>query len=355
MMENPHSVSARTRLRHIALFSLLVAAIPLGFAWALTLGSVDISVREILSILAGGEGSRDYFRAIVMESRLPMACSALLSGASLGLAGLLMQTSFQNPLAGPSVLGVSSGATLGVALVTLTAGMAVFSPDSAASLRAFTSIAGAFAGSLAVMLVLVALSSVLRSGVMLLITGIFFGYLTSSVISLLNFFSPPDEVKAFMVWGLGSFASLTLGELPWMALATFVFSAAALAMAKPLNALLLGERYAETMGYPVRTTRNWLLILSGALTAVSTAFCGPVGFIGLAVPHMARISFNTSNHNLLLPATLLWGAVTGLACVIISLLPSGLGVLPVNAVTPLIGVPVILYVILRRRSLNYFN
>lgn len=322
------------------------------FVVALMTGAVDIPATEVLGILMGKDTENPVWRVIVLESRLPMAMTALLSGASLSIAGLMLQTTFQNPLAGPSILGVSSGASMGVAIVMLLGGGAL---ASARALQYVSVIAGAIAGAAAVILLLLGLSSSLRSSAMLLIAGIMLSYLASSVISLLNFFAPADGVKSFVVWGLGSFGGVTASELPLFCtvLAAALFSSAL--FIKPLNALLLGERYTANMGYSVKRLRSLLLCLSGILTAFVTAFCGPIGFIGIVVPHIARMIFKTSNHSILIPATMLCGAALTLACSVLTTIPGSSGVLPINAITPVIGVPVIIYILIQRRSLRYFN
>lgn len=322
------------------------------FVVALMTGAVDIPATEVLGILMGKDTENTVWRVIVLESRLPMAMTALLSGASLSIAGLMLQTTFQNPLAGPSILGVSSGASMGVAIVMLLGGGAL---ASAGALQYVSVIAGAIAGAAAVILLLLGLSSSLRSSAMLLIAGIMLSYLASSVISLLNFFAPADGVKSFVVWGLGSFGGVTASELPLFCtvLAAALFSSAF--FIKPLNALLLGERYTANMGYSVKRLRSLLLCLSGILTAFVTAFCGPIGFIGIVVPHIARMIFKTSNHSILIPATMLCGAALTLACSVLTTIPGSSGVLPINAITPVIGVPVIIYILIQRRSLRYFN
>ncbi len=322
------------------------------FVVALMTGAVDIPATEVLGILMGKDTENTVWRVIVLESRLPMAMTALLSSASLSIAGLMLQTTFQNPLAGPSILGVSSGASMGVAIVMLLGGGAL---ASAGALQYVSVIAGAIAGAATVILLLLGLSSSLRSSAMLLIAGIMLSYLASSVISLLNFFAPADGVKSFVVWGLGSFGGVTASELPLFCtvLAAALFSSAL--FIKPLNALLLGERYTANMGYSVKRLRSLLLCLSGILTAFVTAFCGPIGFIGIVVPHIARMIFKTSNHSILIPATMLCGAALTLACSVLTTIPGSSGVLPINAITPVIGVPVIIYILIQRRSLRYFN
>lgn len=331
--------------RHRIVFIGLAAAVTLLFPLCLVLGSVDIPIGDVWASLTDGEVSRETWRVIVMETRLPAACTAALSGASLAVAGLLLQTAFNNPLAGPSIMGVSTGSSLGVAIVMLAAGgVAGFAGHTAV-------LGGALAGALAVMAVLVGMSALVRSTTMLLIVGILIGYLSSSAISLLNFFATQEGVHSYVIWGLGNFYGVSLGELPAFALISLVLLGLSLLLIKPLNAMLLGQRYAENIGVDTMRLRNILLLLSGALTALVTAWCGPIGFIGLVVPHIARLALNSSNHNVLLPATILSGAAVGLLCAAISVLPKAWGVIPINAITPIIGVPVIIYIILRRRKM----
>lgn len=328
------------------IFSLTALA---GFVSCLIVGSVDIPVNDVFASLFGGEVSKQTWRYIVLETRLPSACAALLAGAALSIAGLLLQTTFDNPLAGPSILGISTGASLGVAIIMLAIGGAVTALGQAAILLS------ALVGAGAVLLILLALSTLVKSPVMLLITGILIGYLASSAIALLNFFASRESVHSYVVWGLGTFNAITTEQLPVFAFLTLLFLCTSLLFSKPLNALLLGARYAESVGVNIRATRSWILILSGALTAIVTAWCGPIGFIGLVVPHIARLGLRSSNHRVLLPATAVAGAAVGAVCQLISVLPGRAGIIPINAITPIIGVPIIIYIIVRRRSIFYFN
>ncbi len=321
----------------------------LAFVGCLLTGSVDIPASDVAGALTGGDVSKEAWRYIVVETRVPAALTALLAGAALAVAGLLMQTTFDNPLAGPSILGISTGASLGVAIVMLALGGAMTVWGHAAIL------VGALVGALAVMLVLLAMSSVVRSSAMLLIIGILIGYLASSAIALLNFFSSRDGVHSYVMWGLGSFTGVTLGMMPLFASLVLALVAASMLYVKPLNALLLGSRYAGSAGVNLRSTRNGILLLSGSLTAVVTAWCGPISFLGLIVPHMARLALRTSNHRSLMPATALCGAALGALCQLISVAPAAWGIIPVNAITPVLGVPIIIYIIVRRRSIFYFN
>jgi iron complex transport system permease protein len=320
----------------------------------LAFGSVDIPLKAVGNILFGGEVEKESWQFIVWESRVPQCITALLCGAALSASGLMLQTVFSNPLADSSILGISSGASLGVALVLLAGGGSIVAGEFA--LSGFLSVvAGAFAGAVLVMAVIMFLSVVIKNNVMLLIAGIMIGYVVSSVISLLNFFSTAEGVHSFVIWGMGNFGGVSMAQLPGFSIVTLLGLLVAILLIKPLNALLLGTRYAENLGINIRRIRNWLLLATGLLTAVTTAFCGPVAFIGLAVPHMARLMLGTSNHNSLMPVTLLTGSAVALLCNLICILPGEAGIIPLNAVTPLLGAPVIIYVIVNQRKIQYFN
>ena len=303
---------------------------------------------ETFRILIGEESVKPSWQYIVIESRLPQAVTAMLCGASLAVCGLILQTAFRNPLAGPSIFGVNSGAGLGVALVMLFFGGSVSA--GTVSIGGFMAVLlAAFAGAMGVMALIFFFSTLVRSHVMLLIVGIMIGYMAGSAISLLNFFATDEGVKSYMVWGMGSFGGVSLKMLPTFSVITLITLAVSLALVKPLNALVLGDRYAENLGVNIIRVRNWLLLVTGVLTAVITAFCGPVAFIGLAVPHIARLVLGTDNHRVLLPATILTGSAVALLCNILTVLPGEGGIIPLNAITPLIGAPVVIYVILSRR------
>ena len=318
------------------------------FVLNLFFGTVKIPVGEVVGILSGRPSSNDGWQYIIMESRLPQAVTAVLCGSSLAVSGLLLQTAFKNPLAGPSIFGINSGAGLGVALVILLFGgsLGVGSLDISGFLAVLVA---AFAGAMAVMLIIFIFSSMVRNNIMLLIIGIMIGYLASSAIALLNFFATDEGVKSYLVWGLGSFAGVTMSHLPIFALFAISGLAAAVGLIKPLNALLLGEQYAENLGIRTIAVRNRLLLITGLLTAVTTAFCGPVAFIGLAVPHLARLLLSTENHRWLLPATIIMGALVALVCNLVCYLPGEYSVIPLNAVTPVMGAPVIIYVIISHK------
>lgn len=335
--------------RQTTVFALTTAVLILAGAGCLLAGAADIPPGAILDIITGHGSGNQAWDYIVLETRLPALATAALAGMALSVAGLLMQTTFDNPLAGPSILGISAGSSLGVAIVIMALGAVVGLWSRAAV------VAGALAGALAVMMLLTVMSALLRSSTMLLIVGILIGYLASSAISLLNFFATRESVHTFVIWGLGSFGGVTSTELPAFAALTAAPALLSALYAKALNALLLGERYAASAGVSIRATRRGLLLLSGALTAVVTAWCGPVGFIGLIVPHIARLALHTSDHRRLLPASALIGAAVGVVCLLACIAPGPRGIIPLNAVTPVIGVPVIIYIIVRRRSIFYFN
>ena len=329
-------------------FSILAVAIVLLFALNLFIGSVEIPCSEVWQILTGRGDPQSPLSFIVLGSRLPQAITALLAGAGLAVSGLMLQTAFRNPLAGPSILGISSGASLGVALVMLLFGGSVVAGSYSWSGYAAV-IVGAFAGSLAIMGILLIFSTWLKNDFMLLISGIMIGYLTSSAITLLNFSSTAQGIQSYTMWGMGSFNGVSMEQMPVFGAISVAGIVMSVLLIKPLNLLLLGNNYAINLGLNVRAVRNMLLISTGVLTAVITAYCGPVSFIGLAVPHIARMIFRSDNHRILLPATLMCGSAVALLCNLIAILPKS-GVIPLNAVTPVIGAPVIIYVILRRRK-----
>lgn len=328
------------------LYVTLALSILLLFAASLFIGSVNIPFGDVWHILLGDYDGKESWRFIVLESRLPQALTALLCGSALAVSGLMLQTAFDNPLAGPSILGINSGASLGVAIVMLATGGTIAA--GAFSLSGFVAvIIGAMIGSMAVMALILFFSTIVRNKLTLLIIGIMIGYVTSSAISLLNFFSTAEGVHSYVIWGMGNFSGVSMGQMPWFAGLCLVGLVIALLLTKPLNALLLGDRYAESLGINIKTTRNLLLIATGILTSITTAFCGPIAFIGLAVPHIARLLLSTHNHNQLMPATILTGAAIALLCNIICVLPGDTGIIPLNAVTPILGAPIIIFVIIR--------
>lgn len=328
---------------------ILCTLIIVLFVLNLLTGSVDIPVRDVLSILFSLSADNDIWHYIIIETRLPQTITAMLCGSALAVSGLLLQTAFRNPLAGPSIFGISSGASLGVALVMLMMGGSVTA--GLFSVSGFVAIlVAAFTGAMLVTAVIFFFSTLVRNSVMLLIIGVMVGYLSSSAITLLNFFATEEGVRSYMIWGMGSFSSVSLAQIPVFAVVTILGLLASVLLIKPLNALLLGEQYAENLGVNIRRTRHLLLVVTGLLTAITTAYCGPIAFIGLAVPHIARLVLGTENHRLLLPSTILCGAVVALLCNFICFLPGESGIIPLNAVTPLVGAPVIIYVIAHKNG-----
>jgi iron complex transport system permease protein len=326
------------------LMSVLILAM---FLLSLFHGTVTFSPAQVWNVLTGSD-TTSTAAYIIRESRFPQAVTAILSGASLAVCGLLLQTVFTNPLADPSILGINAGASLGVAIVMLVLGGAV--TTASFTLSGFVLIlVAAFVGAGVIILLLLFFSSIMRSSIMLLIIGIMISYVTSSVISLLNYTSTAEGVHSYIIWGLGNFSGVSTSHLPAFTLVVMAGLGGALALAKPLNAMLLGAGYAANLGINIRLTRTMLLLITGVLTAIVTAYCGPISFIGLAVPHMARLMLKTTNHRSLLPVTLLTGAALALLCNTICTLPGDEGLIPLNVVTPFFGVPVILYVLIFKR------
>ncbi len=313
-------------------------------------GSLDIPIKDVWLILCGNEiEGHPAWSIIVLQGRVPQMLTALLTGTALGTCGLLLQTAFRNPLAGPSILGIDSGANLGVAIVLLLLG-------GTASIGSLTIgghllvVVAAMVGALTIMALLMLLSRLLRSQVMLLITGVIISYVTGSVIQLLNYSATEQGVHSFVIWGMGNFASVGIERLPIFCTLSCIGLLLALLLIKPLDALLLGDRYAENLGIRIGRVRQMLLLVTGLLTATTTAFCGPISFIGLAVPHLARLTLGTSYHRMLMPATMLIGANLALACNLLSTLPRDGSIIPISVITPLIGAPVVLHVILKNKA-----
>ena len=333
--------------RNVCIILLLVAGIIMLFAMSLIVGSVRIPLADVCDILFDKFEGKESWKYIVMENRLPQALTAMLCGASLAVCGLMLQTAFRNPLAGPDVFGISSGAGLGVAIVMLFLGGSV--STTLFTVSGFLAIlTSAFIGAIVVTMIILFLSTMVRNSVLLLIVGLMVGYVSSSAVALLNFFASEEGVKSYMVWGMGNFGGVSMNHMQLFALLCLVGIIASIFLIKPLNIMLLGTQYAESLGINIRQIRNLLLVTVGLLTAVTTAFCGPVSFLGLAIPHMTRLLLHTENHQILLPCTILCGAVIALLCNLICYLPGDGGIIPLNAVTPLLGAPIIIYVIVKR-------
>ena len=331
-------------------FFVLLVSIAVLLVVNLLLGTVKIPIAEILTILTGGEAD-EVATNIVLQSRLPQALTAIVAGAGLAVSGLQMQTVFRNPLAGPSVLGISNGSALGVAFVVLLSGrLGGVALSRLGYLGEAAMSVAAIIGALAVMLLILWVSGRVKGNVTLLIIGVMIGYLANAIIGVLKYLSPEEDVKSFVVWGLGSFSRVSGDEMLLFVCLMCVLLPLACLLVKPMNLMLLGERYAANLGLNIRRARMLVIISSGVLLAIVTAYCGPIMFIGLAVPHLARAVFRTSDHRVLMPATALSGAVLALLCNFVARMPGFEGALPVNSVTALVGAPVIAAVLFGRRK-----
>ncbi len=338
-------------MRKYTLLTVLIILIPILAIINLGLGSVPIPANEVFRILFGEGSDSEVWTNIVLMTRLPQTLTAIACGAGLAVAGLEMQTVFHNPLAGPSVLGISSAASLGVAFVVLLSGTIGggfmtqfgFFGNTALTLAAII-------GAMSVMAIIVYLSQRVRGNATLLIVGVMIGYIASAIIGVLKYFSSEEDIRAYVIWGLGSFARVTGGQVYVFVGLMSILLPLSMLLAKPLNMLLLGEMYAVNLGLNIKRTRLLIISSAGILTAIVTAYCGPIMFLGLAVPHICRGLFRRSDHRILLPASLFCGADLALICNLIARLPGFEGALPINSVTALIGAPVALWVLLRRKK-----
>lgn len=329
---------------------LLVLSIIAAFLLNLLLGSVEIPFTAILQILSGNDSVNEIWANIIWKSRIPQALTALVAGAGLAVGGLMMQTVFLNPLAGPSVLGISSGASLGVAFVVLLAGNLGGVALSSLGLVGEMSITlASIAGALGVMSIIVLVSQKVQGKVTLLIMGVMIGYVANAIIGVLKFFSVEEDVKAYVIWGLGSFSRVSGGQMVLFVCIMLALLPVSFLLIKTLNLLLLGENYALSLGLNVRRARSLVILYAGAVTAVVTAYCGPIIFLGLAVPHLCRGLYGTEDHRTLLPGSMAVGALMALLCSLIARMPGFQGALPVNSVTALIGAPVVMWVLLKRK------
>ncbi len=338
-------------MRKYTLLTVLIVLIPILAIINLGLGSVPIPASEVFRILFGEGSDSEVWTNIVLMTRLPQTLTAIACGAGLAVAGLEMQTVFHNPLAGPSVLGISSAASLGVAFVVLLSGTIGggfmtqfgFFGNTALTLAAII-------GAMSVMAIIVYLSQRVRGNATLLIVGVMIGYIASAIIGVLKYFSSEEDIRAYVIWGLGSFARVTGGQVYVFVGLMCILLPLSMLLAKPLNMLLLGEMYAVNLGLNIKRTRLLIISSAGILTAIVTAYCGPIMFLGLAVPHICRGLFRRSDHRILLPASLFCGADLALICNLIARLPGFEGALPINSVTALIGAPVALWVLLHRKK-----
>ncbi len=337
--------------RFLTVSLILLVAIIVLIVVNLLIGTVSIPVADVCRILAGMGSDSEIWTNIVLSSRLPQVLTAIVAGAGLAVSGLQMQTVFRNPLAGPSVLGISNGSALGVAFVVLLSGQLGGVALSRLGYLGDVAISvAAIVGALAVLMLIIWISQRVKGNVTLLIIGVMIGYLANAIIGVLKFLSPEEDVKAFVVWGLGSFSRVSGDQMLLFVVLMCVLLPLSFLLVKPMNLLLLGDRYAGNLGLNVRQARLQIIVCSGVLVAIVTAYCGPIMFIGLAVPHLARSLFRTSDHRQLMPATALCGAALALVCNFIARMPGFEGALPVNSVTALVGAPVIASVLFRRRQ-----
>ena len=337
--------------RHILLLALIFASILLFFILNLVLGTISIPVGSIWNILSGTGDEPLIWQNIIWKSRFPQTLTALVAGAGLSISGLQMQTVFRNPLAGPSELGISSGASLGVAFIILLSGS--IAGTALSTLGFFGEVAvsvAAIAGAMTVMAIIIAISQRVRGNVILLIIGVMIGYIATAIIGVLKFFSNDEDVRAYVIWGLGSFAKASGNQVY-----TFVFIMAVLIplsflLIKTLNLMLLGDGYARNLGLNIKRARLYVICCSCVITAIITAYCGPIVFLGLAVPHLCRTIFVSSDHRILMPAVTLTGASLALLCNLIARMPGFEGALPINSVTALIGAPIVISVLFGKRK-----
>lgn len=331
-------------------FLCMILLIALCFFLNIAIGTIAIPVRDAFGILLGEEHQSLVWQNIILKSRLPQALTAMVAGAGLAISGLQMQTVFHNPLAGPSVLGISNGASLGVAFVVLATGSlgGVALSSLGAVGNAAISLA-AIIGSMSVMALIVWVSQRVSGNATLLIIGVMIGYVATAIIGVLKYFSNEEDIRAYVVWGLGSFSRVSGNQMGLFVIMMLILIPLSMLTIKTLNILLLGEQYARNLGLNIKRARLTVIGCSGVLVAIVTAYCGPIMFLGLAVPHLCRAIWRTSDHRILMPATMLTGIALALACNLIARMPGFEGALPINSVTALIGAPVVAMVLFRRR------
>lgn len=335
--------------RNTLLFTLAGICLVVLFVVNISFGAVNIPLEDVVNTLTGGNASKTTWQYIILNYRLPKAITAILVGMGLSVSGLLMQTLFRNPLAGPDVLGLSSGASLGVAFIILGAG---FLPATIGSIffSSYGIMLASITGSLLVLMAVLIVSQKLKDTMAILIVGLMFGSFTSAIVGVLTYFSSAEQLQKFTFWSLGSLGNLSWEDIIILAIATLTGLMLSASCIKPLNALLLGERYATSMGINFKRTRFIIIIATSILAGSITAFAGPVAFVGLAVPHMAKLVFRTANHLILFWATLLTGAIILLICDTLTQIGGSSYTLPINAVTSIIGAPVIIWLLLRKQK-----
>ena len=318
------------------------------------MGNTHIPLSDIWSILLGRDIDNEVWASILLKIRLPKAITAILAGSALSVSGLLMQTLFRNPLAGPSVLGITSGASLGMAFVMFVLGnvAGIVAIQSISFFSSWLAIIAASLGAAMVLFIILIISFKLKDNITLLIIGIMIGNITLALVSIWQYFSQPETIKDYLIWTFGSLGAVTSKHLLPLSMIVVIGFLIAMTLVKPLNNLLLGELYAQSVGVNIKRLRIWVILSTSILAGSITAFCGPIGFVGIAVPHLTRSLFNTSNHLILIPATFLLGAILMLLCDILTLLPGYSFVLPINAITVLLGSPIIIWVIIKKRNLK---
>ncbi len=337
-------------MRNVIIYIILGLLLISGFFAVLYTGNVHIPLRDICGILFAGHCPSEEWVTIIREFRLPKAATAILAGIALSVSGLQMQAVFRNPLAGPYVLGISAGASLGVAIMMMGMGIGI-AGYSMGAVSNWMIVLAAFLGALAVLLLIFSVSLLIRDVMTILILGIMFGSITSSFISVLQYFSNESLLKSFTVWTMGSLAGVTVSQLKVLMPCVLCGLAISLFSVKSLNAMLLGENYARSLGVNIVASRLMIFFSTGILAGSVTAFCGPIGFVGIAVPHICRMLFRTADQRILLFACILAGAIVMLASDLISLLPGNGIILPINSVTAFIGIPVIIWIIVRNHRM----
>lgn len=331
---------------------LLVLALVICFVLNISLGSVSIPFKGTLNAILGREVAQDSWGYIVWNYRIPKAFTAILVGSGLALSGLLMQTLFRNPLAGPFVLGISSGASLGAALLIM--GSALFSSLFSYGMVNDVSLAvAASIGSFSVLFVVLVVSYRIKDTMALLIIGLMFGSITAAIVSVLSYFTDAEKLQQYIYWSFGSVGNLSWSQLLLLLVIILVGIVLSIVSIKPLNAFLLGENYAQSLGVNLKRSRYKIIIATGLLAGGITAFAGPIAFIGLAVPHLTRQIFNTTDHKVLVPAVLVYGAILMLICDTIAQLPTSANVLPINAITSIVGAPVVIWLLVRKKKMIF--
>lgn len=336
-----HNISTKT-------WAVLILLIVLLFFGNISLGSVHIPANAIWAILTGGSVEQEAWRYILLEFRIPKALTAIFVGMGLSVSGLQMQTLFRNPLAGPFVLGISSGASLGVALLVMAGGLFAYS----GSLGSWMQVTAATLGASLVLFLVLGVSAKVKDSMALLIVGLMLGSATGALVSVLQFFSNKEQLQEYLIWTFGNLGGQTWAELGIFIPLVILGLLLSITLTKPLNALLLGEQYAQSMGLHIGRSRFWIIVSTSILAGCITAFCGPIAFVGIAVPHIARLMFNTSDHRVLVPAVSLTGALLMLFCDLLAQLPSAHYTLPINIITSLLGAPVVIWVILRGKNIS---